>query len=397
MKIVGVNISHDTSVAEVENGKLISCHDEARFRRHKYWDPDKLDEDHDRGLQCIVQAGIEEPDHLIFATFDRRNVIWHIDGSLIEDRLLAEEFAKDCQAEQLTFDRIKILEEKYQNHLEVEFLQDGDSDMRVADMINDYHWQKPAYHLEPEHHFYHAECSYHLSPYLKDNEDAIAVVWDGGGAMRYYETHPGYQEIESIYLCEPNVDSQLQWQKLSNNRLCTDIGWQFPNMGWDAFHCFTEETQTIDGVECVFTSKPSGGMNFSQMAVGLGCDDLGVSAGKVMGMASYARPVSETGAFSNFSVAQQLEQESFSDSCDVIQKAIEMNPDVKNIILSGGYALNCTNNYKYLEAFPDHQFFVDPIPHDGGTGAGAAIWFERSLTSGDMTAVEDTTQETDND
>jgi predicted NodU family carbamoyl transferase len=59
--------------------------------------------------------------------------------------------------------------------------------------------------------------------------------------------------------------------------------------------------------------------------------------------------------------------------------------------LSGGYSLNCTNNYKYLDAFPDHQFFVDPIPHDGGTGAGAAIWFERMLKNGTVT------QESDND
>jgi predicted NodU family carbamoyl transferase len=380
MKIVGVNISHDTSVAEVENGKLISCHDEARFRRHKYWDPDKLDEDHDRGLQCIVQAGIEEPDHLIFATFDRRNVIWHIDGSLIEDRLLAEEFAKDCQAEQLTYDRCMVLQEKYKDHLEVEFLQDGDSDMRVADMINDYHWQKPAYHLEPEHHFYHAECCYHLSPYLKDNEDAIAVVWDGGGAMRLFDDYPGYQEIETIYRCRPGVEPHLQWQKLSNHRVCMDIGWQFANQGIDQFHCPEDiVTTSEDGVELVITSNPSSGMNFSQMSVALGADTFGGAAGKVMGMASYSAGVNTHQFWSNFSVAQQLEEDTLKASIETIQKAVDLNPDCKNIVLSGGYSLNCTNNYKYLDAFPDHQFFVDPIPHDGGTAAGAALWFEREV------------------
>ena len=71
MRIIGINISHDTSVAEVENGELKYCHDEARFRRHKFWDPDKLDPQHDKGLQCIDQEQIKEPDHLIFATFDR--------------------------------------------------------------------------------------------------------------------------------------------------------------------------------------------------------------------------------------------------------------------------------------------------------------------------------------
>ena len=48
-------------------------------------------------------------------------------------------------------------------------------------------------------------------------------------------------------------------------------------------------------------------------------------------------------------------------------------------MLSGGYSLNCTNNYKYLEKYPDYQFFVDPIPHDGGTATGAALWLEEHL------------------
>ena len=38
-----------------------------------------------------------------------------------------------------------------------------------------------------------------------------------------------------------------------------------------------------------------------------------------------------------------------------------------------------TNNYKYLEAFPEHQFFVDQIPHDGGTAVGAAVDYWRDL------------------
>ena len=41
--------------------------------------------------------------------------------------------------------------------------------------------------------------------------------------------------------------------------------------------------------------------------------------------------------------------------------------------LSGGFSLNCTNNAKYLREFPDHQFFVDPVAHDGGTAIGGAI------------------------
>jgi len=51
--------------------------------------------------------------------------------------------------------------------------------------------------------------------------------------------------------------------------------------------------------------------------------------------------------------------------------------------LSGGYALNCTNNAKYLDAFPNHQIFVDPVAHDGGTAVGGAIRLARALKHGE--------------
>lgn len=379
MRIIGINISHDTSVAEIENGKVKYCHDEARFRRHKFWDPDKLNDKHDKGLQCIEQCNIQEPDHLVFATFDRRNLVWSVDDpKLIEDRLLAEQFAKDVSSQQLTRERIEELMNTYGDYVDLEEIDEG-QDYHYADMISDYHWNLNAYHLEPEHHFYHAECGYYYSPYLKNNESAIAIVWDGGGAMRYHDEYPAYQEDTSVYLCEPGNEPKLQYQKLTNHRAVTDLGWQFPNMAYDAFHCVEPLTVNKDGVELEFTSAPSSGMNFSQMSVALGCDEIGTGAGKVMGLASYSSSISASGQFTNFSVAQELEEKEFERSVKLIQKAVDMNPDCKNILLSGGYSLNCTNNYKYLDAFPEHQFFVDPMPHDGGTAAGAAIWFEREL------------------
>ena len=118
---------------------------------------------------------------------------------------------------------------------------------------------------------------------------------------------------------------------------------------------------------------PSNGMNFSNMSVSLGCDDYGRSAGKVMGMASYSSNPQIPNVFSRHTMAQKLEIDALEHSKTVIQKAIDLVPDCKNIVLSGGYSLNCTNNYKYLQAFPDYQFFVDPVPHDGGTAVGAAL------------------------
>ena len=53
--------------------------------------------------------------------------------------------------------------------------------------------------------------------------------------------------------------------------------------------------------------------------------------------------------------------------------------DCKNIILSGGYHLNCSNNFKIVKKYPEYNFFVDPISYDGGTAVGAAYYYENYL------------------
>jgi len=88
-----------------------------------------------------------------------------------------------------------------------------------------------------------------------------------------------------------------------------------------------------------------------------------------MGLASYGNLTGDRPE----DLARQLQEETKLDTIELIKKAISYN-DCKNIVLSGGYALNCVNNYEYLKEFPDHNFFVDPVAHDGGTAIGAALW-----------------------
>jgi len=56
---------------------------------------------------------------------------------------------------------------------------------------------------------------------------------------------------------------------------------------------------------------------------------------------------------------------------DLIEKAVEMTGK-KNIVIAGGYGLNCVANYYYKKRFPDLNIYVDPISHDGGTAIGLA-------------------------
>ena len=74
--------------------------------------------------------------------------------------------------------------------------------------------------------------------------------------------------------------------------------------------------------------------------------------------------------------AWKVQHESEKAAIWYIRKAYEMTGN-KNIVVSGGYGLNCVANYKYLEELKDLDLniYVEPISSDAGTCLGAALMF----------------------
>jgi carbamoyltransferase len=65
----------------------------------------------------------------------------------------------------------------------------------------------------------------------------------------------------------------------------------------------------------------------------------------------------------------------------LIRKSVEMT-DKKDVVISGGYGLNCVANYHYLEALKDEgiNLYIEPMSNDGGTAVGAALMFHHFIT-----------------
>ena len=375
--ILGINISHDTSIAVVHNGILVDVFEEERCRRGKYWAP-RADET--TLLQSIEQKiNIESIDEVVFASFDRRQWDYSVPTELNLDRLKTREFAKDFTSEQVSRERLDELAEKWD--LKFEYHPNVE-DSTIADDIatNQLGLNKGDYQYAVDHHMHHAWCGFNLA----DMEDALIIVMDGGGCRKLWEEYPTHQEIESIYYGSKvdGTDIQPLYQKLSNMRFIDDVSDKFPNELHAFLHCSESALVNIEDVDYELVSYPSMGMNFSNMSQALGTDKLGRAAGKVMGMASYGSPRPKY--YNKYNVTHQLEIDSFDYTMELIQRAIEYKPDCKNIILSGGFSLNCTNNYKYLDRLPDYQLFVDPIPHDGGTAAGAALQMYEEMSNANL-------------
>ena len=74
-------------------------------------------------------------------------------------------------------------------------------------------------------------------------------------------------------------------------------------------------------------------------------------------------------------MAYAVQKETQEAMSNLIRKAHDLTGE-KNIVICGGYGLNCVANYQYLKDFPDLNIYCEPISHDGGTSIGAvkAFW-----------------------
>lgn len=409
MKILGVNISHDASAALIENGQVIAYYDEERHRRKKHWTINESVDDPTHGKVGIIWSGYQsifrilqehgDIDAVMMCSFDRRkafdeDVALHPERAKLEDWEDYEAFFNSFVTKPLSKRHIVELNRLFPKVFDLPKNKESELDQDIISNLTSTHFtdMDPSMirFLPTEHHSYHALSGYHFSPWY-NKEDAICVSWDGGGAMSYHEEYPGFQELESIWRLSPNSNPVRQYTRFSNNRELYDsittaiwpiLGYQ--NAPKSYYSNTKDETVNIDGAECVFTHKFSMGQHFSELCSVLKFDEEGRAAGKVMGAAasggawkSYDSDPDR--AYGGFNLSHQLQEHSLQYSLEILQKAMDLNPDCKRIVLSGGFSLNCTNNYKYLQHFPDYEFFVDPAANDGGTAIGGALYLENLL------------------
>ena len=237
------------------------------------------------------------------------------------------------------------------------------SDEKIIELVQK-QLNNPIYFFEKHnHHIYHAVNGFYFSNF----EEAMAIVIDGGGASN--EDYPSYQELESIfYISKEKIIKK--YQHLTNRRACV--------IPTEIIHYSDYEFKNfINGVEYTFSSKVRGGFLFNLIAKQIQLN--GEDAGKVMGLSSYSKTNKNFNLDKiKIELAQYAQDVTFNETCQLIEKAYNYKK-IKNFVLSGGYFLNCANNFKYVKKYPEINFFVDPNPNDSGTASGACIYYENYL------------------
>ena len=245
------------------------------------------------------------------------------------------------------------------------------------------------------HHMGHAASAFYNSGF----EDAAAVIIDGSGTRQEIQVNergdknPGF-ETETIFNCDYEDGIKPVFQSLGGNA----------------------DTQRVVGSNLEMDSAITLVKAYEAVSEYLGFGFI--EAGKTMGLAPYGKddelipslfyegrgnknvfipqypagahidhtrhpyltlkedprawhndPSKVTEAAKNLAWAVQDETQRLVG--DLIEKSVAMTGK-KNIVIAGGYGLNCVANYYYKKRFPDLNIYVDPISHDGGTALGLA-------------------------
>jgi len=395
MYILGINISHDRSTCLLKDGEIVYFAEDERLCGEKiescYDVSEMLDEYEESGefpeTYChsdVIKKYTSWIDYIIFTSYGR--------DEIGDDDFLRTNIIRALQKDGISFNTSMI----YANN----------------------------------HHIYHAANAFFASGF----DDAAALVLDGGGAydVEYRENETSkhseypFREIESIFDC--SYDNLFSTKFKHCSMLDDDEDDEDPDTERELFWKRNKNE--------IYSRTKSCGDLFNIMCGVFGLEDSGNAAGKLMGLSGH-RLASDSykqnyhilnnyekdkfifvcdwfyehegvwvtidniqSAMENFmddndikseielpdldtylcaSLAHKLQEETYKHTCRMIQKTIDMTGKNK-IVLSGGYFLNCVNNYKYTKEFPEVEFFVDPIAHDGGTAIGAAKYLWYGLT-----------------
>lgn len=210
------------------------------------------------------------------------------------------------------------------------------------------------------HHLYHIYSGFYNSGF----DMAICMALDGCGSSYKCE----FKDIPAKFLTE--IETVYIMDKLEKNLIHKH------------YHFYggasNKNYSNVIDDKIKVSTEISVGWEFE-----LFCSNNGFKwydAGKVMGLSQYKHQKHKltspfnTNKFENVvDLSYDVQQKTQQRVIDLIEKSIN-ETKINNIVISGGYGLNCVANYEYLKRFPGVNFYIDPICFDAGISIGSAYY-----------------------
>jgi carbamoyltransferase len=249
------------------------------------------------------------------------------------------------------------------------------------------------------HHLCHASLAFYNSGF----DEALVFVVDRNGSMYFMDSQLVARESESIYVASTNNGIEPVYK----NFFLSDSVYDKLSV---------ENTIKLSyPPECEVKARSSFGLVTMYEAATTLIGQNQLENGKTMGLSSYSSKedfpslvldgiVDERGLFYNNSAscfigdedkitsnitkenykfyaekAKHVQIESQRSIIELINK-YTTKTKIKKVCIVGGYGLNVVANGKYLETFPDIEFYFEPSADDTGITLGAAMQREFEVT-----------------
>ena len=377
--IGSVNLGHNAGVCLLKDGEIIFSVEEERLSKSK----------HDGGPMLSLMKILDytdKIDYLIVSGLTVGAPKW------VPNHTTTIEYSREPVYQGLAR-RLGLIEQPVDKNTETQSPQ-------VVNMFNN-------------HHQLHSAIAFYNSGY----ETATSVIVDSSGSCReIYNEDEGYTyfETESFFECSYEKGIiQLYKQMMCDKgrshiiRKCQDM-----EIGPEIHTLIADEGPGIGKVWDAVTNYCGFHVNECGKTMGLsayGCEndelpDLfqGDLANKDLVKAFYPHRAhlnyhkyeilddadwnsDITKSKGRRDMAFKAQKETQERVLNLILKASEMSNN-KNIVLSGGYALNCVSNYYYLDKLKEHDIhlYVEPNSSDGGTATGAALLYHYTINKDDI-------------
>ena len=295
--------------------------------------------------------------------------------------------------------------------------------MGLINRKEDLHNHSQVIDLSHSHHKIHAACAFYRSGF----SNAVAVVIDGAGSVmgaKFRDVDVALWEVESIFECE----YPAKFKTLYKHQGCRDA--VTSNVSLNASNSqYIGEEKTDNHI---LVQSGNAGITKTYEAITEYCGFSAIEAGKTMGLFPYGKdnpdfpklfvkypsfplPIADrnviiprypNGAILNTGIneklayyeegvdpttldnrrdmAYSLQTQTQEQALKVILKAVELSSK-KQVVFSGGYALNCVANYYFLDRLNQEgiELYVEPISNDAGTCIGAALLVYHRITGAD--------------
>ena len=232
---------------------------------------------------------------------------------------------------------------------------------------------KNVVNLSQDHHLLHATCGFVHSGF----DNAAVMVMDGGGA----NISPTQIEIESIFtFTKPQTFYTIKQNYSGEGFIGAGQVYAAVTsyLGWDPIQC----GKTM-GLFSYGKENPKVKKLITERG---GVTTLFKNTAKKQGLIGYSlRDYSWLKNIEKEDIAYRVQKDFEDYVLDFVLKTLELTGN-KNLVWTGGCALNCVANFNLRKKLPkDVNLYVEPISSDSGISLGAAYFCEMGREGGGLT------------